>query len=99
MVKSHVSRDPGIFELINRNLRLVLKLLKDKRVPFLLKLLPIIGGVWLIYPDLIPGPLDDVLVIYLTFYGFIELAPDEVVKELRKEVSHGKENVIEGDID
>ena len=69
------------FDLMNR-LRLILRLIKDRRVGFLIKLLPIGSFIYLIvYPDLAPGPIDDAAIIWLGLYAFVELCPPEVVEE------------------
>jgi len=72
----------GIFN----NLRLIVRLLKDHRVNFLLKLLPIAALIYLIIPiDFLPiNPLEDVVVLWLGGTLFIELCPDEIVAEHRK---------------
>ena len=66
-----------------RNLRLIFRLLKEPRVNFLLKLLPIGALIYLVVPfDFLPfNPIDDALVIWLGFSLFIELCPQEVVQE------------------
>lgn len=69
------------FDLMNR-LRLILRLIKDRRVGLLIKLLPIGSFIYLIvYPDLAPGPIDDAAIIWLGLYAFVELCPPEVVEE------------------
>jgi len=69
----------GIFN----NLRLIVRLLKDPRVNFLLKLLPIGALVYLIVPiDFLPlNPLEDAAVLWLGGTLFIELCPDDIVQE------------------
>jgi len=52
--------------------RLVLRLISDKRVNFLLKLLPFGTLVYLIMPDPLPFIIDDALIIGLGTYVFIE---------------------------
>ncbi|MFU8771439.1 MAG: hypothetical protein ACNA8H_03355 [Anaerolineales bacterium] len=69
------------FDLMNR-VRLILRLIRDRRVSFLIKLLPIGSFIYLIvYPDLAPGPVDDAAIIWLGMYAFVELCPPEVVQE------------------
>ena len=76
----------GFFRSLYGELRLIARLLKDPRVNFLLKLLPIGALFYLFSPlDLSPvNPLDDGLVIWLGGYFFIELCPDDVVEEHRE---------------
>lgn len=69
--------------------KLILRLLGDRRVNWWLKIIPVAGLLYLISPlDLIPdialpviGELDDAAVLWLTNYLFIELCPPDVVKE------------------
>ncbi len=75
----------GFFRSLYSELRLIARLLKDPRVNFLLKLLPIGALFYLFFPlDVSPvNPLDDGLVIWLGGYFFIELCPDDIVEEHR----------------
>ncbi len=62
--------------------KLTLRLLKDSRVPFYLKLLPALCvAYWIIPTDLLVGPIDDALVLYLGMEFFIDFCPREVVAE------------------
>ena len=76
----------GFFRSLYGELRLIARLLKDRRVNFLLKLLPIGALFYLFFPlDVSPvNPLDDGLVLWLGGYFFIELCPDDIVEEHRK---------------
>ena len=62
-------------------IRLIIRLMGDSRVNPLLKLLPIGSLLYLILPDFMLGPIDDVIVLWLGSYLFIELCPSEVVNE------------------
>lgn len=75
--------EPGFFENLIRQIRLVLRLLGDSRVNFFLKLLPIGTLVYLVMPDLIPFVFDDAAVIGVGTYIFVELCPEHVVEEHR----------------
>ena len=79
--RSLTPRSPGFFREVWIRVRLVLRLMADRRVPVLLKLLPLGSFVYLVFPDLLPGPIDDTLVIGLGAYLFVELCPPAVVKE------------------
>jgi len=57
------------------------RLMADPRVSPWLKIIPVGSLVYLIFPDLAPGPLDDAAVIWLGAYLFVELCPPDVVKE------------------
>ncbi|NQS91712.1 MAG: hypothetical protein HQ574_04820 [Chloroflexi bacterium] len=77
--------------------------MKDKRVHPLIKVLPFISLIYLVYPDLIPGPFDDAVVIALFLQFFLSLVPDEYIEELRFEQeiqqkeSADEETIIEGE--
>ena len=98
----------GFFRSLYGELRLIARLMKDPRVNFLLKLLPIGALFYLFFPlDISPAnPLDDGLVLWLGGYFFIELCPDDVVEEHRKalrqpvskdsSVSDAPPDVVEG---
>jgi uncharacterized membrane protein YkvA (DUF1232 family) len=86
-------------------IKLIFRLLGDKRVSPWLKILPIAGVVYLVSPiDLIPdmvlpviGQLDDIAILWLTNHFFIEFCPPEVVREhVRKLVSNN--DIIEEEI-
>lgn len=86
-----------------KQLQLIMRLMKDNRVHPLVKLLPFLSLLYLIYPDLIPGPFDDAVVITLFLQFFLSLVPDELVDELRldqelqdAEVSE-EDTIIEGE--
>ena len=76
-------KDPGFFRNLSSQLKLVLRLIADRRVNFLLKFLPVATIIYLIVPDFLPGPIDDALVISLGLYTFVELCPEDVVAEHR----------------
>ncbi len=93
---------PGFFQDILLRVKLVYRLLGDKRVNPFLKLLPIGGLLYFIIPDLAIGPLDDAAVIGLASYLFIELCPDGVVEEhmrnlrlnIKSQQSDGKDSEL-----
>ncbi len=75
--------------------KLILRLVGDGRVNPFLKIIPIVGVIYLLSPlDIIPdialpliGELDDAAILWLTNYLFIELCPPEVVREHVKALS------------
>jgi uncharacterized membrane protein YkvA (DUF1232 family) len=81
--------DRGFIQNLTMRVKLILRLMVDKRVNFLLKLLPIGALIYLVSPiDLIPGALipfigalDDAAVIWLGATLFVDLCPEEVVQE------------------
>ncbi|RLE01462.1 MAG: hypothetical protein DRJ13_06945 [Bacteroidetes bacterium] len=68
-----------------KQLQLIIRLLKDKRVHPLIKVLPFLSLIYLIYPDFVPGPFDDAVVIGLFMQFFMSLVPDDLVDEHRYE--------------
>ena len=83
----------GVFNEISIRLKLIWRLLLDRRVNPLLKLLPLGSILYLAIPDLLPGPIDDAALLSLLSYVFVELCPSEVVQEHMDELT----NVIEGE--
>jgi uncharacterized membrane protein YkvA (DUF1232 family) len=86
-------------DAINR-IKLVLRLLGDRRVSALIKLIPIGALAYLISPvDLAPGialpvigALDDAAIVWLGTYLFVELCPPDVVKEHLKALTSNLSN-------
>lgn len=81
----------GVFQDLGFRIKLILKLMGDRRVSLFIKLLPIGSILYLLFPELIFGPilatpLDDAFVIWLATYLFVELCPDDVVAEYTKKL-------------
>ncbi|MBE3118567.1 MAG: DUF1232 domain-containing protein [Candidatus Atribacteria bacterium] len=92
MAKKHNiinNQNSGFFQDLVLRIKLILRLIGDRRVNFLLKLLPIAAAIYVVSPvDLIPGAvfpvigaLDDAVVIWLGTTLFVTLCPDDVVQE------------------
>jgi uncharacterized membrane protein YkvA (DUF1232 family) len=83
------NQNSGFFQDLVLRIKLILHLIGDRRVNFLLKLLPIAAAIYVVSPvDLIPGAvfpvigaLDDAVVIWLGTTLFVTLCPDDVVQE------------------
>jgi hypothetical protein len=73
----------GFWDGLTNYFKLIARLMTDRRVNPILKVLPIGTLVYLAVPDLIPFVIDDALVIWLGTYLFIELCPPDVVEEHR----------------
>jgi hypothetical protein len=71
----------GFFQDLTMRIKLIMRLMGDGRVNPLLKLLPIGSLIYLVMPDIAPGPIDDAAVIWLATYLFVELCPPNVVQE------------------
>lgn len=76
-------------------LKLIGKLMGDRRVSFFLKLLPVASIAYLVSPiDLVPGVvlpvigvLDDAAILWIGTNLFVELCPANVVKEHMEELT------------
>ena len=99
----------GFFRDLSLRVKLILRLIGDPRVSLLLKAIPIGSFVYLVFPDIAPGPIDDAAIIWLGTSLFVELCPPDVVAEhmeaLRKTIpaagseppaEGGEEDVVEG---
>ena len=95
----------GLISEFTLRLKLILRLLGDRRVSVFLKLLPIGALVYLVWPlDFIPvlpiiGALDDAAILSIGGYLFIELAPPEVVSEHMKSLSSNMDSTPEDVVD
>jgi uncharacterized membrane protein YkvA (DUF1232 family) len=106
-----VSQQGGVIRNTINQLKLILRLLGDRRVSVLAKLIPVGALAYLIMPaDLLPGlvlpgigALDDAALLWLGSYVFTELCPPEVVQEHMKALTGIKDendpesNVVEGE--
>lgn len=74
--------DRGFIHNLVVQVKLILRLMADRRVNPFLKLIPLGAIVYFISPiDLAVGPIDDAAVVGLGMYLFVELCPQNVVKE------------------
>ena len=79
----------GMMRDVVKRLKLIARLMGDSRVNLFLKALPLASVAYLIFPfDLAPGvvfpiigALDDAAILWLGSNLFVELCPDDVVKE------------------
>lgn len=72
----------GFIGDILTKVRLTFELLKDSRVSAWVKAIPIISLIYLIVPlDLLIGPIDDAVILYVGMDFFIDLCPRDVVNE------------------
>ena len=82
----------GVVRNVINQLKLIFRLMGDKRVNIFAKLIPIGAFAYLIFPaDLAPnivlpvvGMLDDAAILWLGSYVFTELCPPDVVAEHMK---------------
>lgn len=79
----------GAMRALVQRLKLIGRLMSDDRVSPFIKVLPLASLAYLIFPfDLVPGialpvigALDDAAVLWIGSTLFVELCPDEVVRE------------------
>ncbi|MEW6094823.1 MAG: DUF1232 domain-containing protein [Chloroflexota bacterium] len=83
------SQNTGFFQDLIQRIKLIGRLLGDKRVNFFLKILPVASVIYLVSPiDFAPGlalpiigALDDAAILWLGTSLFVSLCPEEVVQE------------------
>jgi uncharacterized membrane protein YkvA (DUF1232 family) len=72
----------NFFSEIALKFKLTVRLVKDPRISIWLKLIPAFCLFYLIVPvDILVGPIDDAIVIYLGMDLFIDFCPKDVVEE------------------
>jgi uncharacterized membrane protein YkvA (DUF1232 family) len=87
-----VAQEGGVVKNLLNQLKLIFRLMGDRRVNFFAKLIPFGALVYLVSPiDAISIPIigvvDDAAVLWLSSYIFTELCPPDVVEEHRKELA------------
>lgn len=98
--RSIIPSQGNMFEEAVFRLKLIWRLMSDRRVSPLLKLLPVGALVYLVWPlDLIAGipgvsALDDVGILWISSYFFIELCPTQVIEEHVREMT-GENKITE----
>lgn len=71
----------GLFNDLVTRVKLVLRLMADQRISPWLKILPLGSALYFLIPDIVPGPIDDVAIIWFGVYLFVEMCPPEIVQE------------------
>ena len=95
----------GAMRSFVNHLKLIARLMGDRRVNIFLKVLPLASLGYLILPaDLIPvvpfvSALDDVAILWIGSTLFVELCPDDVVKEHKKALGSNLEDTSEEIVD
>jgi uncharacterized membrane protein YkvA (DUF1232 family) len=102
-----VQQEGGVVRNILNQLKLIFRLMGDRRVSFLAKLVPVGALIYLVSPiDAISipviGAVDDAALLWLGSYIFTELCPPEVVAEhmkaLNSNLTSGADNdVVDGE--
>ena len=106
-----VTQQGGVVRNVLNQLKLIFRLMGDRRVNFLAKLIPVGAFAYLLMPaDLAPnvvlpviGMVDDAAILWLGTYIFTELCPPEVVEEHMKALAgnmkpgDANEDVVDGE--
>ncbi len=99
----------GVVRSIINQLKLIFRLMGDKRVSMFAKLIPIGAFAYLLFPgdgDLVLpviGMVDDAMILWLGSYVFTEMCPPAVVEEHLKAlsgqtVSQEENDVVDGQV-
>lgn len=89
----------GMLQDLIMNLKLILRLMADRRVNIFLKILPLASLAYFVSPvDAAIPVVDDAAILWLGSYLFLELCPDGVVKEHRKQLSSNVEDEPAGEV-
>jgi uncharacterized membrane protein YkvA (DUF1232 family) len=95
-VTSWLSR-PSMLRTLVSHVRVTLRLLREPRVPLLLKLIPVLAAGYVISPlDFVPdvfpivGQLDDLGIIFVALEAFLRITPADVVDYHRSAVAEGR---------
>lgn len=104
-----IPQSGGMLRDLVMRLKLIVRLMGDRRVNPFLKLLPVASLVYLVFPfdliSVIPGvsALDDMAIVSLGAYLFLEFCPADVVQEHMKKLTsntdiiQGQDDVVEGE--
>ena len=76
-----IPSEGSFFEKVSFRVKLIFRLVLDRRINPLLKVIPIGAVIYLISPFDIPAPVDDVAILWASAYFFIEMCPPEIVQE------------------
>ena len=96
----------GMMRDFVKRLKLIARLMGDRRVNFFLKFLPVASVAYLIFPfDLVPGiafpivgALDDAAILWIGSNLFVELCPPNVVKEHMQELESNLDDSSSGEV-
>ncbi len=97
-----------LFTSLAIRIKLIGRLMLDRRVSFYLKLIPVLAVGYLFIPEEFFGPVDDLTVLVIGMVLFVEMCPPKVVAEHMKQLKNqdvsGRaplrridENVIDGE--
>lgn len=76
-----------------KRIRLFIRLMKDKRISPWIKIIPFLSLVYLVFPEMLLGPVDDAMVMGLSMEIFMALVPNSILEEHRQAL----EDIIDGE--
>ena len=79
--------------MMSKRIRLFIRLMKDPKISPWIKVIPFLSLVYLVFPEMLLGPIDDALVMGLSVEIFIALVPNHILEEHRQAL----EDVIDGE--
>lgn len=79
-------RRESLIDRVGIEIQVIEKLYLDRRMPFWLKLMPVLGLAFAVNPVDLPTFWDDVLVLVISLVVFIEFAPRGLADEKRREI-------------
>jgi uncharacterized membrane protein YkvA (DUF1232 family) len=95
-VTSWLSR-PSMLRTLFSHVRVSLRLIREPRVPLLLKTLPVLAAAYVVspldfVPDVLPviGQIDDLTVIFVALQAFLRVCPTGAVGYHRAAVAEGR---------
>lgn len=98
-----VSSGGGMMGDLVRRLKLIVRLMGDNRVNPFVKLIPVASLAYLFFPfdliSVVPGvsALDDLALVSLGAYMFIEFCPEDVVQEHMRKLTSNMDTVASHD--
>ena len=87
--------DKNFFKNAMLRFKLILRLMKDTRISWGLKTIPLFTLFYMVVPLDIPGPFDDAAVIWFGTELFLELSPQDVVQEHSRQLLGQAQSVVE----
>ena len=98
-----VSSGGGVMRDLVQRLKLIVRLMGDNRVNPFVKLIPVASLAYLFFPfdliSVVPGvsALDDLALVSLGAYMFIEFCPEDVVQEHMRKLTSNMDTVASHD--
>jgi len=89
----------GFISDVILKIRLVMKLIQDDRIDIWIKAIPVFSLIYLVVPiDLLIGPIDDAIVLYIGMDLFISLCPQDIVKGYLENLKGQSESPINEEV-